>query len=340
MGGTGAATTSTTSTMSTTSTTATVGSAASTTGTGCAGSIEVCDDGIDNDCDGAVDCADTDCTGPTDGRICVAPAPLGWTLIAFGPGDTCSPGYAKLAKVEEAPTSTDSTCSCACDCAGAKNNPCTNGPLTVHIGMGCSFFNLDLTVTGGCDPIGMPIMSTAQSIKTVPLPVTPVDVPGTAKLPGTLPGAAGTTCTPIADLAGGCSPGDACVPRPASASLCIEHDGDVACPAGAYSQRSVVGAPGAVTDKRSCAACTCSSSAASCSNPTFSAYSNSSCLGGADTAQLVANVCVQANAPFTNDDYFIYSATPTAPTCQIGGAPPAVVGAVEPKSPTTICCMP
>ena len=206
--------------------------------------------------------------------------------------------------------------------------------------MNCSLFNLNLMVTGGCDPIGQPIMSTAQSIKATPLPVTAVDVPGTTGLPGTQPGAGGTTCAPTAGLAGGCSPGEACLPKPASASLCIQHPGDIVCPSGPFAVRTVVGGPGAVTDQRTCAACTCSSSAASCLNPTFSAYSSPACNGGADTAQLVANACVLATSPFTNDDYFVYSATPSGPTCQITGAPPAVIGAADIQSPTTICCAP
>ncbi len=127
---------------------------ASSGASGCVPTPEKCDDGVDNDCDNLVDCADSDCTSPVDGRECVAPAPTGWTLVAFAPGDTaaCPAGYDGMVKVAEAPSSTDTHCVCTCDCQGTANNPCVHGTLSAKIGNNCTAATLtNVPVTGGCD---------------------------------------------------------------------------------------------------------------------------------------------------------------------------------------------
>ena len=316
-------------------------STTSSTSSGCPSMTEQCDDGMDNDCDGLIDCADSDCTGPVDGRECVAPAPAGWTLVAFAPGDvtTCPAGYGDLVKVAEAPSSTDAHCTCACDCAGLKNNPCVHGTLGVVIGNTCSAFNANLNVTGGCDSLGQ-MLGNFNSIKAKPLGVTPVDVAGKPALPGTQPGASGATCLPAASKAIGCAGEEACLPKAISASLCIQSPGEVACPAGPFTKRTVVGAPGPADDQRSCAACACTSSAASCANPTFSGYTADDCSSNAAPA-VIDNSCTTAmGGDWHYADHFIYSAAPTAPTCALKGAAPNVMGTITPKDARTICCLP
>src|SRR5690349_18294984 len=43
------------------------------------GGVEDCDDGLDNDCNGKTDCADTACTALYQ---CIPTPPVGWTLTA------------------------------------------------------------------------------------------------------------------------------------------------------------------------------------------------------------------------------------------------------------------
>lgn len=315
-------------------------SAATTTGTGCVNTPEVCDDGLDNDCDGHVDCDDTDCSGPTDGRACVPDAPSGWTLVAFAPGDSasCPAGYDESAKVAEAPTSADPACTCDCDCSEA--NPCEHGTLTAKIGGGCTTLTLTLNVTGGCDPLGQTFKANYGTIKAAPLMVKAIDVPGTGMLPGTQPGATGTTCVPSATVAGGCGGGALCLPKPQAASLCIQHDGDVACPAGPLKNRRLVGAVGAVDDQRTCTGCTCSSDAASCSNPTFAGYTDDTCSSDPAAAAVSAGTCtlLPGQDGWDKDDHFKYVATADNATCAPKGPPSTVMGTVKVQSPTTICC--
>ena len=47
---------------------------------GCIPQPEICDDGIDNDCDRHTDCDDPDCKP---GFACVPAAPSGWQLVGF-----------------------------------------------------------------------------------------------------------------------------------------------------------------------------------------------------------------------------------------------------------------
>lgn len=319
--------------------TSTGGSAASTTSAGCIPTAEDCENGQDEDCDGLIDCADPDCTGPTDGRECVALAPAGWTLVAFTLGDvaTCPAGYGDLVKVVEAPIS-GSHCACACSCPGIQNNPCVHGTLTAVIGNTCTAVNVAVNVTGGCDPLGV-TLGNYNSIKAKPLAVTPIDVAVDGTLPGVQLGSSGVTCLPSPSDAGGCSGGQACLPKTTSASLCIQSPGEVDCPAGPLTKRTVIGS-GSMDDQRSCAACTCSSSAASCSNPTFAGYTADDCSSNT-AAAVIDNTCHQPpSGDWKNADRFIYSATPNAPTCALKGPAPDVIGSIKLQDARTICCSP
>ena len=317
-------------------------SAATSTGTGCVSTPEVCNDSLDNDCDGRIDCADDECTDPTDGSACVTDAPSGWTLVAFAPGDgaACPSGYTEIAQVQEAPTSADPTCACNCSCPGNVNNPCLHGALSAKIGSGCGAVTLNVNVTGDCDSLGQKFNTNYGTIEAAPLKVKAIDVPGTEVLPDTEPGPGGTTCGPSASAAGGCAGGETCLPKAQAASLCIQHDGDLPCPGGGPSKRRVVGDPNAVNDLRTCAACTCSSNAASCSNATFAGYLDNTCTSTPAPAALAAGTCtsLSGNLGWLDDTHFKYMATANNPTCTPKGAAPNVSGSVEFQAPKTICC--
>ena len=320
-------------------------SVASSSSSGCPSTDEICDNGVDDDCDGLTDCADPKCSGPADGRECVAPAPQGWTLIAFAPGATamCPSGSSVIAVVAEAPTSASSTCDCTCDCSAPENNPCVHGMLAAKIGnANCTALNLTFPVTGGCDSLGVTINNTYGSLRAKPLGIAAIDAPGTGVLPGMQPGASATTCAPDVTAAAGCTGGGVCLPKATSASVCVQMDGDVPCPGAPFINRTVVGATAAVDDQRICAACTCSSSAASCANPMFSGFPNDMCGGNPVNAAVINNTCTFTpnNTDWDGDNHFVYTATPVTPTCSLKGALPAVSGTIKPQSATTICCPP
>ncbi|HEY8429527.1 MAG TPA: hypothetical protein VIL20_14175 [Sandaracinaceae bacterium] len=88
-------------------------------GPGCPPVETACADGIDDDCDGAIDCADPDCDGAScdDGSACTE-------------GDTCSEGECTGAAVEcdDGNPCTDDTCDPSTGCAHANNTvTCDDG---------------------------------------------------------------------------------------------------------------------------------------------------------------------------------------------------------------------
>ena len=62
----------------------TPGSTTVTLSTGKAGTLEICDNGIDDDGDGAIDCADLDCAKAANCKLCVADVNLGTLVVGGG----------------------------------------------------------------------------------------------------------------------------------------------------------------------------------------------------------------------------------------------------------------
>jgi hypothetical protein len=329
-------------TSTTTTTTSGAGGAggagpSATASTGCAGTPEVCDNGVDDDCNGLADCADPACSAPTDAHACVAAAPPGWALTVVVPGmSPCPAGYDTPIVVAPAPPSAGNTCDCTC---GAPNaNPCTQGVLTVKIGGACSTNTVVSPVTGGCDVLGASPGS-HQSAGGSPLPIVQMACASTATLPAAGASIPETMCAPTSSGAQGCAAGQACLPSAASASQCITASGDKACPAGPYSARSVVGTPGDLADERTCGACNCTSDAKTCSGAMFTAYTDN-CLSSASTVAIDGSCYTLGVGAFNLDTHFIYKATPNVASCTPANPSPALAGQFEPLAPMTLCCLP
>jgi hypothetical protein len=317
------------------------GGVGSSTSTGCVPSTEDCDDGLDNDCNGLTDCADPQCSGSPTGRECVAPAPTGWTMVTFAPSPatTCPSGYDSPAVVAPAPGSAGTTCTCTC---GAPSvNPCAQGTLNLQMGMmACGGNIYTPAVTGGCDALGTLVTTLYSTGMANPLTAKQVSCGGTGVPPAAQPASGGVTCSPVPSVAGGCQSGSACLPKIMTADRCIQSPGDVVCPPGPFSNRKVVGAVGDVMDNRTCGACSCTSTATSCSSATFTGYDDPACTIHAVSVQ-IDGTCHMVNAgTFQGNDHFKYNATPNTLTCTATGAPPALSGAFALKSPTTLCCTP
>ena len=312
--------------------------ASSSTGTGCEAVPEICNDGDDNDCNGMTDCADPACTGAT-GYSCTPVAPAGWTVVAFAASSppACPAGFENPTVVAPPPAA-GAKCACACD--SPSKNPCTQGTLSITVGMDCKALAMTLQVTGDCQALPAKINSPYGTGKAQKLDVTPVACSGKASLPAAPPSPDGVTCTPVASSAKGCEVGSACLPEVTAASLCIQREGDIACPGAPFTKRHLVGAPGDVTDQRTCGTCSCTSSATSCNNATFIGYDNNTCsMGAAGVA--IDGTCHETPSMGTNFDdntHFIYSATPNTMSCAPSGNPAAVSGAFKLNNPTTICC--
>jgi len=316
-------------------------SAGSTSSTGCATSTEDCNDGVDNNCDGKIDCDDPQCQGVPTGRECVAPAPSGWKVVTYAPdaAATCSNGYDGPASVAPVPGSDGTVCKC--NCGAPTVNPCVQGKLTVKMGIiACGGNTYTPDATGACDSLNTTVTNDYATAIGVPPVAKQVACVSSADLPDPQPGAVGVTCSPLPSIAGGCMNGATCLPKVTSAGRCIQAAGDMACPAGPFSKRHVVGDVGDVMDQRMCGACSCQSSATLCTNATFTGYNDAACTQHPVSVPL-NGVCNPVNTSnFKDNKYFKYQATPDTMSCAPTGAAPSLSGAFALKNPLTLCCLP
>lgn len=146
-------------------------------------------------------------------------------------------------------------------------------------------------------------------------------------------------CQPPPLAAGTCAGGNVCSPRPEPTfgqKLCIATtSGDVPCPAGPYSDRSVVFT--AFNDTRSCSACACGSTTIPCATG-VALYTDTSCntpnFASSDvTTCLAPNALGSAKLTSTGAPK-----TDLAAACAATQSTPS--GGVTGGSPATICCLP
>jgi hypothetical protein len=132
-----------------------------------------------------------------------------------------------------------------------------------------------------------------------------------------------------------CPSGSVCAPLAGSgfeATACITMQGDVACPAGAYSVRRRF--YGDAIDTRGCATCSCGTPAASCT-ASFDVYTSSdgSCSGNKITYP-ASFTCAGVAQPGD----FLLTLSPTSGACT--ASPSTPTGSAVPVKPVTVCCTP
>ena len=135
------------------------------------GGSEICDDGLDNDCNGLADCDDPACTS---GFACTAAdVPAGWSLVAYATArDACPAGFGAPADLEEYAGLGPATCGCTCTTIAPAlcdqgslplysqgAGPCGNSPVTT--------LNVQ---SGRCGPTGGLQTVAAGMVRIPPLP--------------------------------------------------------------------------------------------------------------------------------------------------------------------------
>jgi hypothetical protein len=277
----------------------------------CTHQPESCFNGIDDDCDGLVDCADDDCAPSA---TCV-PAAAG-----FAPGfvipmaQQCPAGFTAVATpLLRGPTGgCTNTCACgACRATlSAGNVSCgsTNG----------AYGQLDSS--SGCHLIS-PIFTNPENID--------VSAATTCASSGTsTPAALGWTeqskfCAANA-VGGGCPSGLVCAPL-APGATCVYQTGDVVCPA-VYSNATTYYTD--VTDDRRCA-CGCTPSG-SCNNASVEFFSDGACGTMLYTLLFGANSCgVSTTTPGSAK---VIGTPATCAVTTMSGT--GLAG----KNPETVCC--
>jgi hypothetical protein len=286
-----------------------------------AGGGEVCGNGVDDDGNGLVDCADPACSNA--GFTCAAP-PIGWqgpATLVDDPGSNaaCPAGFPEaILRGGSAVAGAVAACS-ACTC-GAPAPACQMSPLVIYDNPACKGSSMSIaSPPGQCTPVLGDVQGVMQlppigSSTCAPSPVTAVLPPPKWTTPRLACGAA---------AGGGCSGGSSCAPP--GGPWCVFHDGDQACPA-AFSQKHLLGD---ATDLRGCGACSCAP--APCA-ATSALYGDSACQS--KLADLLNNGACAAQAGVAS--VLVTLGPPAGASCAPSGGAP--IGAITLDHLTTFCC--
>jgi hypothetical protein len=289
---------------------------------------EVCDDGIDNDCDGRIDCADGAC-GPR--YTCADRAPDDWQVIALAEGSRpgCPAGFGESKDVR---TVTGNTGPAVCGCACGGGTACAAAGIAVGFDndVGCDATNQTFAVRSQCErlqgngfSIGTNTFARAVMGNAGACPANPQ---------GTLPPVRDSRTCALPKVGGGCGSAQVCVPRTSNVyAVCVTKPGSVACP-GAFPSTRHAGT--GATDTRSCSGCTCT--AGPCTGE-VKLYDNRDCNDGVKlTLNAVAPpvTCAQR----TNGSFQARGYTSTVAGGCVTATPAQGSGTLTLAGETTICC--
>ena len=305
---------------------------------------ENCFDGIDNDCNGKIDCADPACGSGVAQCVALDPtsAPIGLltggsgpcatalydqataifanqnqlscTTIVAGQGCSCKPGPVSCSttlagfKTLAECTGNSSSGEAAGNFATDQDNACTTGVPPWTTDSTGDIYGIAVTTfvasPGACTPSGTP------------------------NVPKFGFGVSANFCA-TKNVGGGCGAGQVCVPTTGSASPCQLFDGQkTTCPGGAAAVPWYTGSSGSA----SCGPCTCGSpTGASCDSVLLTAGSAASCSG---VGQLQSNTRECFSSGLLKPG-LQFSGTPTPGNC----SPMSTLGGnAGPTGPKTLCC--
>jgi hypothetical protein len=324
--------------------------------------VENCQNGVDDDEDSLVDCADPSCTAFT-----CATTPLGWTgPVALwsgtaGAAPNCPGAYPS--NVLEAhdnlvvPAYTCPTCTCS-----PQNAQCIPLQFWYDTTTTCSSSTawwVDVDPSGTCIPLFLGGSSTARSSQLVP-PASHDPEPITSYASGNcvpnqaapqFPGASWATdvlaCGASATPGGGCGAG-ACMPKPTApfnTKLCIFRQGINACPGSYPNEMPSTQNPqyyATYTDNRTCSQCSCG--APTCGG-TVRTFTDTSCGNSANpTVVDITGGCStipgdptrSTGGPGGGSDTRSIRWDNAGAVC--GSATSSLGGGVTPDTPVTVCC--
>ncbi|AUX22320.1 uncharacterized protein SOCEGT47_028210 [Sorangium cellulosum] len=332
---------------------------------------EDCSNGVDDDDDNLVDCADPACGA----FVCASAVPDGWIgYFALFDGDpaedpgcpadfpseqpflgnrdpsapparcTCSCGPAEGQTCKEletvvittgdAPCGSESYCVGTLETPGWKLDACT-GPDGIYGG------NRTCGPGGDCtEDTGVPC--------TVSVMASPLEATGGACAPNAVDvqrpsfrwTRLGRACAAAEPLGRGCNLGQVCAPRPPApfeSGLCIAKDGDSACPPGAYTEKHVFFTDH--EDSRGCRDdCTCSAPSGGTCPTMITLYSDSPMHTCATpVATVPAGGCRDvAGNPAVVGRKATAPGPPSGGACAPSGGTPS--GEVRGTRPRTFCC--
>ncbi len=296
---------------------------------------EVCDDGLDNDCNGMFDCADPACGA---GYACTDAPPSGWQLVAFAAATrpACPSSFGAATDLSAVAGNSGGTCGCACSpsfgstaCNAAAvmaissdQAACTGGVTDVRT------VNTNMACTALSSPLGIP-NGTAFVRSTTPPPPAACDSATTLAV---APITDGRTCAPPTRFGTGCAGGQVCAPKPTGMAACAAKTGVDVCPS-TYPKRSSAGT--APIDTRACNTCNCAPQA-SCPVGTMTLYTAADCTtAGNDKAVAFTATCA---APSSKSTLLAYKSALAGTGCASVGFNPASTGGITWTAEETVCC--
>ncbi|MFO0659901.1 MAG: hypothetical protein U0165_08740 [Polyangiaceae bacterium] len=335
-----------------------------TGGTGGSLGPEDCFNGVDDNGDNLADCADPQCTPAT---TCVTTAlPSGWSgpvsLYDGAPANepACPSSYPTQAFLGNrnitGAAAQCSTCTCSDPSGGSCVLPTQATVTDAQCGMSATYGGLlDLSSTigtcAGNNYVGGSVCGPNDNAAcSVSLQVPATTVTGASCVPSNenpnIPAVSATlgkACGSPATNTAGCGTNQACVPKPSSpfsSGLCIQHSGDVSCPAGAFVQKKVYYE--GIVDTRTCTACSCGDAGGGTCATTYSFYSDLTlgiCSTQAVTVQ--AGTCTNlSNNPNIAGRKLVSVGAPTGGSCPPSGGSPTGSAGPDTSTSTTFCCIP
>jgi hypothetical protein len=309
--------------------------------------VENCQNGIDDDEDNLVDCADPNCTAFT-----CATTPLGWTgpvalwSGASGSAPSCPATYpSDVLDAHDNLIVPPYTCpSCTCS---PQNAACPSMTFWLDTTTDCTSlqaFTIPVSATAGCtshllgvkpnEHVGSSQLkpgtyASGSCVGSQPNPLFPNPSWGTDVL----------ACGGGVTTGGGCGAGQ-CLPKPAApfnTKLCIFRQGINACPSSYPTEMPSAQNPqyyAAFTDSRTCSSCACG--APTCGG-TVSWYAGPSC-GGTATSVDITGGCTTLPVVASSGGAESRSVRWTNGGAICGAATSSLTGAVTPDTPVTVCC--
>lgn len=295
---------------------------------GTIGGPENCTNGLDDDNDGNIDCADAECS---DKYICLPPIPAGFTeviTIAVTPyGEqtaACADGTAP--KLFYQNPAVDACDACTCDASGVT---CTPGQLATGTGMTCTNAKpVGPVVPGQCKQASG---GSAMLVSAVTTNGSCVANSATAPLEPPMETTI-AACSVGGTAGGGCGMSGTCVPGEGVAMaehLCIKRPGHEVCPGdwplAVYVFESFV------DDRSGCTPCGCS---ASCDGGQYMIFPSNmtACASGGLVVDTVG-ACVPSGGSIFGSRVTM---SPLVPSCTTTGG--VMMGSVQPMTETTFCC--
>lgn len=328
---------------------ATGGASGGTGATGGGGS-EDCTNGIDDNNNSLVDCADPSCSTRAS---CVPQAPVNWLgpvwlarAAAQADLPTCPGGADPVAEGGtgqlDVPKLTCSPCSCGSPSGGQCIMQSSSKAYILGQCQGTSATETISPKPGAC--YNIPYVTQTNYPHSLHIPVvtqsgSKCNASGGQEL--SRPAASFKSFARACSVkgGGGCASGESCVGNPGAGfdpSICVESPGDLACPAG-FPTKTVLYAPSKFDDTRACGGCSCGAPTGRTCSGTYTVYYNPDCKNAVNTKPEAVPTSTHCFVGGTGYASILESpGSPTGGSCASSTIPQT--GDVKPTGPVTVCC--